>query len=221
MKPLDILVTSDFICPWCWIGHRHLKSALAEVGPPGATIRYLPYELNPTLPTQGVDRKAYRSAKFGSWARSQAMDSEVTLAGKRAGLTFHYDRVTLTPNTRLAHRLMHFAQARDPGPRSDALFEAIFSAYFSEGRDIGAAEVLATLAVQAGFDADEVQAYLATTAGVREVEDAEREAQRAGIQAVPAHRLAGIAVSGAQPASVFAHVLRELVDADTSLADAS
>ena len=221
MKTLDILVTSDFICPWCWIGHRHLKSALAEVGPPAATIRYLPYELNPTLPTQGVDRKAYRSAKFGSWARSQAMDSEVTLAGKRAGLTFHYDRVTRTPNTRLAHRLMHFAQARDPGPSSDALFEAIFSAYFSEGRDIGAAEVLATLAVQAGFDADEVHAYLATTAGVREVEDAEREARRAGIQAVPAHRLAGIAVSGAQPASVFARVLRELADADTSLADAS
>jgi predicted DsbA family dithiol-disulfide isomerase len=221
MNPLEILVTSDFICPWCWIGHRHLKAALAEVDVPGATFRYLPYELNPTLPVQGVDRKAYRSAKFGSWARSQAMDAQVTLAAQRAGLTFHYDRVSLTPNTRLAHRPMHFAQARDPGPRSEALFEAIFSAYFFEGRDIGTAEVLATLAAQAGFDADEAQAYLATTAGAREVEDAEREAQRAGIRAVPMHRLAGMAVSGAQPASVFANVLRELVKADTSPAEAS
>lgn len=221
MNPLEILVTSDFICPWCWIGHRHLKTALAEVNLPGATLRYLPYELNPTLPATGVDRKAYRSAKFGSWARSQAMDAEVTLAGKRAGLTFHYDRVSLTPNTRLAHRLMHFAQARDPGPNSEALFEAIFSAYFSEGRDIGAVEVLAALAAQAGFDADEVQAYLETVAGDREVEDAERQAQHAGIQAVPAVRLAGVAVSGAQPSSVVARVLRERVNAETSPTETS
>jgi predicted DsbA family dithiol-disulfide isomerase len=211
MKSLEIQITSDFICPWCWIGHRHLKTALAEVNPPGATLRYMPYELNPTLPTAGVDRKAYRSAKFGSWARSQAMDAEVTLQGKRAGLHFDYDRVSLTPNTRLAHRLMQFAQEAAPGPKSDVLMDLI----------IGAADVLAAVAAQAGFDADEVRAYLATTAGEREVADAEHEAQRVGIRAVPAIRVGGVPVSGAQPASVFAQVLRELVEADTSPTEAS
>jgi predicted DsbA family dithiol-disulfide isomerase len=221
MKSLEIQVTSDFICPWCWIGHRHLRTALEEVNPPGATLRYMPYELNPTLPTAGVDRKAYRSAKFGSWARSQAMDAEVVLQGKRAGLHFDYDRVSLTPNTRLAHRLMQFAQEAAPGPKSDALLDSIFCAYFSEGRDIGAADVLAALAAQAGFDAAEVRAYLDTTAGEREVEDAEHEAQRVGIRAVPAIRVGGVPVSGAQPPSVFAQVLRELVEADTSSTEAS
>ena len=98
MNPLDIQVTYDFICPWCWIGHAHLKAALREANLAVApAIKYLPYELNPTMPKDGIDRKAYRSAKFGSWARSQAMDADVTLAGKRAGVEFNYDRVASRP----------------------------------------------------------------------------------------------------------------------------
>ena len=93
MTPIEIQLTYDFICPWCWIGHEHLKAALKEANlMTPATIKYVPYELNPTMRKAGVDRKAYRSAKFGSWAHSQSMDADVTLAGKRAGAEFNYDR---------------------------------------------------------------------------------------------------------------------------------
>src|SRR5476651_1298594 len=110
MRPINIEIVHDFICPWCWIGGEHLKQAIAQANLAVApTIEYIPYELNPRMPREGVDRKLYRSAKFGSWARSQAMDAEVTLAGKRAGLLFDYDKVAITPNTRLAHRLLFYA----------------------------------------------------------------------------------------------------------------
>lgn len=153
MRPVEIQITSDFICPWCWIGHAHLKAAIKEVNLTGtaATIKYLPYELNPTMPKDGANRKEYRSAKFGSWARSQAMDADVTLAGKRAGLEFNYEHIEVTPNTRLAHRLMFFAQGKGDAANTEMLFEAVFAAYFSSGQDIGSADVLAKLAEGVGF----------------------------------------------------------------------
>jgi len=209
MNPVEIQVIYDFICPWCWIGHEHLKAALKEANLAAApTVKYLPYELNPTMPKGGLDRKAYRSAKFGSWARSQAMDADVTLAGKRAGTAFNYDRVEVTPNTRLAHRLMFFAQGKGDVAKTAALFEAIFSAYFSEGKNIGTVEVLVKLAESTGFDADEARSFLATNDGEREVIADELRAQVAGIRSVPTIRIGGVPVSGAQPASVLAQELR-------------
>ncbi|MBN3735147.1 DsbA family oxidoreductase [Burkholderia sp. Tr-20390] len=219
MNPLDIQVTYDFICPWCWIGHAHLKAALREANLAVApAIKYLPYELNPTMPKDGIDRKAYRSAKFGSWARSQAMDADVTLAGKRAGVEFNYDRVAVTPNTRLAHRLMFLAQSKGDAARTEALFEAVFSAYFSDGRDIGMAEVLVSLAERTGFDADEVRDFLATNDGEREVVADELRAGAAGIRSVPTIRVGGVPVSGAQPVSVLAEVLRHATGDTTAKA---
>lgn len=210
MKPVEIQITYDFICPWCWIGHQHLKAALEQAQLDEApTIQYVPYELNPGMPKDGVDRKAYRSAKFGSWARSQAMDADVTLIGKRAGVEFNYDRVAVTPNTRQAHRLMFFAKGKGDASRTEALFEAVFHAYFSEGQDIGKADVLATLASKAGFDAQEVCSFLATQVGEREVIAAELQAQVDGVRSVPTLRIGGTPISGAQPPAVLAQPLQQ------------
>ncbi len=210
MNPVEIQVTYDFICPWCWIGHEQLKAAVGsaelDVAP---TVRYVPYELNPTMPKDGANRKVYRSAKFGSWARSQAMDADVTLAGRRAGIEFNYDRVEVTPNTRLAHRLMFFAEGKGDGGKTEALFEFIFSAYFSEGQDIGKADVLVALAAKAGFDVDEVRSFLAATVGERDVVAAELQAQLDGVRSVPTIRIGGTPISGAQPATVLAEVLKQ------------
>jgi predicted DsbA family dithiol-disulfide isomerase len=213
MNPVEIQVTYDFICPWCWIGHEHLKAALkeADLAAP-ATIQYIPYELNPAMPKDGVNRKVYRSAKFGSWARSQAMDADVTLAGKRAGAQFNYDRVEITPNTRLAHRLMFLAQGKGDIDKTGSLFEAIFAAYFSEGQDIGTKDVLVKLAERAGFDAEEVRSFLATSTGEREVVAAELQAQAAGVRSVPTIRIGDVPISGAQPPSVWVQVLRSAAD---------
>ncbi|MDM8358412.1 DsbA family oxidoreductase [Pandoraea communis] len=209
MPSVEIQITYDFICPWCWIGRRHLQAALAQMPDTAASIRYVPYELNPGMPKEGADRKAYRSAKFGSWARSQAMDADVTLAGQQAGAAFHYDRVTMTPNTRLAHRLMVYASRGGDAARTEALFESVFHAYFSEGRDIGKAEVLATLAGQAGFDAKEARDFLDSPAGEREVVAAERQAQANGVRSVPTLRIGNTPISGAQPSSALTQALRQ------------
>lgn len=213
MNDVEIEMAYDFICPWCWIGHRNLKLALQEAGLPD-TIQptFTPFELNPDMPPEGMDRRAYRTAKFGSWARSQAMDAQVTQLGKQVGLAFNYDRVNVTPNTRLAHRLMMFAAQSADSARVDALFEAIFAAYFSNGENIGRASVLARVAASVGFDAAEVERDLLGDQDLAAFE-ARLEAVRDGIRAVPSFRVGRHLVQGAQPPEILSKALRTLVPA--------
>jgi len=210
MPSIDIQITYDFICPWCWIGHQHLLAALARVPDIPVTMHYQAYELNPTMPKEGTDRRAYRIAKFGSWARSQALDADVSLAGQRAGIEFHYDLVVITPNTRLAHRLMVFADNQGDPAKNQALFEGVFRAYFSEGRDIGKVDVLASLAAQAGFDSQAARDYLSTSAGEREVVAAQFQAQAVGVHSVPSVLIGNKLISGAQPASALVQALQKV-----------
>jgi predicted DsbA family dithiol-disulfide isomerase len=209
MKPVEVIVTSDFICPWCWIGHRNLKDGIAKAGlsADAVQVRFAPFELNPDMPKEGLNRQTYRTRKFGSWARSQAMDAEVAMAGQRVGAAFNYDRVLVTPNTRLAHRLMFWAQSQRDAAKLEALPEAIFFAYFSQGRDIGTVDVLVEIAAAIGFDADAVRTFLKLNTGEREVVAKELQAQQDGVHSVPMIRIAGQAISGAQPAAVLAQAL--------------
>jgi predicted DsbA family dithiol-disulfide isomerase len=205
----SIDITSDFICPWCWIGHHHLKRALAQTGH-SADIRYLPFELNPGMPAEGMSRHAYRSAKFGNWARSQSMDEDVTQAGKLVGLHFHYERIDWTPNTRLAHKLMAYAQQQGDSVQSGRLFEALFAAYFSHGLNIGKARVLADLAAAHGFDAEAALAYLYSDSADALVTAALDCARSSGIRSVPNLLIGSQRVSGAQTAESLAAILERL-----------
>ncbi|MBS3017566.1 hypothetical protein DJFAAGMI_00285 [Comamonas sp. PE63] len=217
MKPVDIKFTYDFICPWCWICHSHLKTALTQQPWDVAlAIQYVPYELDPDMPKEGVNRKTYRSAKLGSWGRSQAMDSDVTLAGKRAGLEFNYDRVLAIPNTGMAHRLMHFAAGKGEAQKTETFFEAVFQAYFSKGKNIGDTEVLVELASQIGFCSQEVRSYLSNQTGEREVVAAGLQAQANSERSIPTVRIGETLVSGAQPAAVFAQALQQATASLTS-----
>jgi predicted DsbA family dithiol-disulfide isomerase len=207
MKPVEIRVTQDFVCPWCWIGHQNLKTALESTAGTAVSLRYAPYELNPGMPKEGVSRKEYRTTKFGSWARSQAMDAEVATAGKRAGIDFNYDRVAVTPNSRLAHRLMVLAQDTGTGEQVEALVEAIFAAYFSRGENIGTLDVLVALAVSAGFDAAGVRSFLEGDGGEDEVARAELDARQSGVTAVPSFSIGGHSVRGAQPPAILVQAI--------------
>ena len=209
MQAIQIEINYDFICPWCWIGQRNLAAALAQAGTGAAvSIRYVPFELNPFMPVEGMDRRAYRSQKFGSWARSQVMDSQVTTAGLAAGAPFNYDVVLRTPNTRLAHRLMQFAQQRNEPLKTAALYQAIYAAYFSEGRDIGSLDTLTAIAAENAFYAGDVRAYLLSEAGNQEMDAARARADKLGVQAVPTILIDGNVISGAQPPVVFTNALR-------------
>ncbi|MBB6584835.1 DsbA family oxidoreductase [Ralstonia solanacearum] len=203
---LIVTITSDFICPWCLVGERRLAKALATL-PKGITVEthWCPFELNPDLPAQGVDRKTYRTMKFGSWARSQTMDAHTVQAGKDDGIAFDYAAIERTPNTFQAHRLMQLAERQGV---ATAVAAAVFSAYFEQGRDIGDAAVLADIAVESGLAREAVDAFLAGDEGVQEVRTAERAVQASGVRSVPLFEIGGEVISGAQSVEQFALALQ-------------
>jgi predicted DsbA family dithiol-disulfide isomerase len=210
MKPLEIRVTYDFICPWCWIAYTNLKEAILRAGLEVApVIKYVPYEINPTMPAEGCNRRAYRSAKFGTWEKSEVRDVQSMIAGKRVGLNFNYSRIEVTPNTRLAHRLLFFIEMGRDVSQTEQLYRAIFRAYFAEGRDIGKAEVLAEIAANVGISQKSVTFFLATDALDREVEALELRTIAAGVQAVPTIQIGGRRIGGAPQRIALVHVMRE------------
>lgn len=197
-EPLTIDVVSDVVCPWCFVGKRHLEVALAGLsGAPPARVRWHSFELNPGLPAEGVDRRSYLEAKFGGPARAAEVYARVREAGRRAGIEFDFDAIARQPNTRDAHRLVAWAQARgDAGP----LVERLFRAYFLEGRFVGDRDTLAALAADTGYDADAARAWLASGQGDEAIADAEARLRALGVTGVPFFIFGGtVGLSGAQP----------------------
>ena len=194
---MKLEVASDVICPWCYIGKRRLERALSllknELSP---QIRWLPFQLNPGMPEEGVPRAEYRRAKFGSLERSRQLDARVIAEGKSEGIDFAFDRIQRTPNTTQAHRLIALAEDQN------AVVDALFRAYFEDAKDIGDPAVLADIAAQCG-----VKGWPERAPDVSALED---EVRAMGISAVPTFifdRKSGI--SGAYPAATLAQAIRD------------
>lgn len=195
---LTIDVISDVICPWCFIGKRRLEKALS--GRP-AMVRWHPFQLNPDMPREGIERTSYRIRKFGSWERSQELDAQVAAAGRGEGVAFNFDKTTRTPNTLDAHRVVWLAGERGV---QDAVVEALFLAYFTEGLDLSDRATLAVVAAGSGLDRVEVDALLKGDAGLDAVRAGEDQARRLGVSGVPFFVVNGrLALSGAQPPELF------------------
>ena len=154
---LEISVFSDVICPWCYVGKRRLERALDELGLRGTTkVEWLPYELNPDMPAEGMERGLYRARKFGS-ERAATLDRQMAALGAEEGIGFAFDRMERTPNTRRAHMLMAHAALRN---QADALADALFRSYFEDGRHVGDPDVLVDVAANVGIDRDEARLAL-------------------------------------------------------------
>ena len=205
----ELTVVSDVICPWCFVANKNLERALDLLPNRDCSIVWRPYELNPGMPKEGMDRREYRSRKFGSWEHSLALDAQVAQAGQQAGITFRHDLIKRTPNTLNAHRLIWFAQHEGV---QDAVVEGLFEAYFTEGRDVGEFEVLADLGAAAGLDRAKTAAFLAGDEGVEEVRREERMAVSKGVSAVPTFILDGEELfSGVRKPDTIAAHLAEVV----------
>ena len=203
----SIAVVSDAICPWCYIGKRQLERALAELAAEGLrfAVEWLPYQLNPDMPAGGLPRAEYRARKFGSAERGRQLDARVTEAAAAVDLPFRMDLIPRTPNTVAAHRLAWFAHETDPALQ-DAVVEAMFRAYFLEGRDIEDRAVLTECAASAGLDA---AAFLAGDEGHAEVLAQDAAARGAGLSGVPTFVMERhVLFSGAMPASDMAEAFR-------------
>ena len=205
---MRIDIVSDTICPWCYIGKRQLERALGILATEGLTfqVHWNPFQLNPDMPKEGRDRAAYRAWKFGSIEKSAALDQRITEAAAAVGLAFRTDLMTRTPNTIDAHRLIWFAGQNGD---QDAAMEAVFKAYFVEGRDVGDHTVLADCAIEAGLPRQAVLDFLAGDLADKEMRAGDQAAREAGVSGVPSFFLDGYSLfSGAMPAETIADALR-------------
>ena len=206
MVRLDIL--SDPICPWCLIGKTRLDRALAARPDHPFVLAWHPFMLNPDMPAGGMDRRAYLEAKFGGRERAAQVYGGIDAAAREAGIEIDWSRITRTPSTLDAHRLIHWAGVEH---RQGPVVDALFRAFFHEGEDIEDHGVLAVIADGAGMDADAVSRLLASDADVEEVRARDANARGKGVTGVPTFIVGDRhAVAGAQPEDLWERVIDEL-----------
>ena len=218
---MRIDVIFDTVCPWCYIGKKRLEAAIAEHGGDGIEIHWNAFLLNPDIPPEGMERRAYLRAKFGGESRAQRVYSAIARAGASAGIDFNFDDIDWTPNSIESHRLVRYAQQFGKGAE---IVERIFQSYFLEGRDIGKRSVLIDVADQVGLETDKARAYLQDAASVQSILDHNARAHRLGISGVPAFIVDGqFSISGAQEPAVIGRLLdvarerkRELIASDVT-----
>jgi predicted DsbA family dithiol-disulfide isomerase len=208
MKTLHIDIVSDVVCPWCFIGKRHLEAALSQWQAVHAdvtvTTRWHPFQLNPDLPGEGVDRKTYLEEKFGGPTRAKEIYARVGAAGSAAGLALNFDAIAKQPNTLAAHALIDFAQTSSDSATTDRVVEALFKAYFVDGQFIGDHKVLLAIASSQGLDADRVRALLADPFALDRIASADANARAQGVSGVPFFVFnQKYALSGAQPVAAM------------------
>jgi predicted DsbA family dithiol-disulfide isomerase len=209
--PLKIDFVSDVSCPWCAIGLSSLDKALANIGDAAdVSIHFQPFELNANMPPEGQDITEHLTEKYGSTAEQQQQAREMIRArGAEVGFDFAMDKRGRIYNTFDAHRLLHWAGLQG---KQKALKQALFKAYFTQGLDPSAHEVLIYLAGEVGLDKDAARQVLHSGEYGPEVREAEQFFQRHGINSVPAVIInERHLISGGQPAEVFERALREIM----------
>lgn len=204
-----IEMVSDLVCPWCWLGKRRIESAIAETPDVEVQLLFRPYELDPTIPAEGVNYKAYMSDRVTSpegKERMAMMRQALVEYGEAEDIPYRFDAIDHRPNSFNAHRLVHWAQGQGKGA---AAKEALFRAYFNEIRDIGAPEVLVDIARQIDLDPEIVADLLETDADVDSVRQEAELFRQMGITGVPTY-IANrrVAVQGAESVEKLARFIR-------------
>jgi predicted DsbA family dithiol-disulfide isomerase len=199
MTALTIDIVSDLVCPWCFIGKRHLEAALKSMGEtaPKVQIRWHPFQLNRDLPLEGITRKSYVENKFGGPQRAAEVYDRVKQAGKATGLELMFDRIAQQPNTLAGHALVALAQEEGVG---DVVVEALFKAYFEEGVFIGDIKTLTDIGAAHGLSREKIEAVLNDPETLQNVAAQDASVRAQGISGVPFFVIdQKLSLSGAQP----------------------
>lgn len=209
VRTMDIDIISDVMCPWCYIGKKNLENAISGITDIKLNIHWRPYQLDPTLPPEGKDRRKYLEDKFGGPEKARDIYKRVEDAGKAAGIDFRFQAIEVSPNTLDAHRVIRWAGGQGDETQSK-LVNRLFELYFLEGGNIGDHEVLAGAAELAGMDGALVRRLLASDADRDAVEAEIHQAQSMGVTGVPCFIVdRRYAVMGAQPSEVLAQAIRQ------------
>lgn len=209
---MQIDIISDVVCPWCFIGKRHLEKALAQYAAAhpdanAAKMIWHPFQLNPHLPSEGMPREEYLASKFGGPDRAKEIYSRVAQAGTSAGIDFHFDDIQAQPNTTDAHQLILLALAFDA---QDGVVESLFAGYFLEGRDLRDQQTLIELAGRGGLPRADAERCLETQQLRKQVDEQQNHALTLGVQGVPFFIFdQKLAASGAQPPEVLVEAMEQ------------
>lgn len=206
---MRIDIFSDTVCPWCFIGKRRLERALGGELPEGLEIQWRAFQLNPDMPSEGMDRKAYLEAKFGGPEGARRVYDQIMLAGQGEGIEFEFKSIPRTPNSVQSHRLIRYAMTKG---KEDEVVERLFNGYFLEGKDIGDDQVLTEIAEASGLPREEVEAFLAGDEYREEILGEDLYARQQGINGVPCFIFNGrYALSGAQDPAILRQVIDSLL----------
>lgn len=218
---LSIDIVSDVVCPWCYIGKRHLERALElyrERHPDAAApeVSWHPFQLNPQLPMAGMPRAEYTAMKFGGPDRAREVYARVSAAGESTGIKFDFDSIAVQPNTVDAHRLILRAGTQD---RQDEMVETLFRGYFLESRDLTKTDELTELAQRAGMPPNEIRQYLDSDEDREEIGQEDQRARQIGVEGVPFFIFnRKFAVSGAQPPEILVEAMERAESKSDALA---
>lgn len=206
--PLDVV--SDVMCPWCYIGKRRLEQALAAVAAVDIDIRWRPFQLDATIPEEGVDRQEYLSKKFNGPEGAESVYKSVREAGAAEDIPFNFEAITRSPNTINAHRVIRWSHSVG---MQDQVVEALFKSYFVDGGDLTDTNVLVEAAATAGMDRDIIERLINSEADIEETKTEITLAQQMGVTGVPTFIVGQkYAIVGAQGPEVIASAIAKVME---------
>ncbi len=212
-QALRIDVVSDVVCPWCFLGQKRLDQAIAASPDVDIAVSWRPFQLDPTIPSEGMDRAAYMLAKFGDGNRLRDAHARLEALGQAVGIDYHFDAIKVSPNTLDAHRVIRWAGATGPEVQNK-LVRNLFQLYFEQGVNIGDQSALADAAGEAGMDRAVVESLLASGADRDAVAEEAATASRMGVTGVPCFLFEGkYAVMGAQDVDTLVDAIEQIARA--------
>jgi len=221
MNNVNIDIFSDVVCPWCYIGKRNLEKALKIITSNrddlNISVNWRAFQLNPTLPMGGVSRQEYTSSKFGGRENAKAIYDRVRIAAEQVGLTLQFDDIIVQPNSTKMHELIY---ASKETALTDDLIEALFKAFFINGKDLSKKENIGQIAREVGMSDEVIHAAIESDNYADQVSDDLEESQRIGIHGVPFYVLNNeIGLSGAQPPEIIAKTILDTLPRSGSSAN--
>jgi len=217
MKKVTVDMVSDIVCPWCIVGYKRLQQAVALLNDIDITINFHPFELNPSMPEDGQNLREHVMEKYGiSEAQSQQARAQLIQAGEEVGFSFNYADDTRMVNTFKAHQLLHYARTEG---KEEQLKLRLFSAFFSESKNINAIDILIEEADAVGLDIEKAKNALESGQYADVVRAEENRWMQMGIQSVPTFVIADQGIAGAQPPETLANFIRESVQSLNTAAE--
>ena len=193
---MQIKMFSDTICGWCYIGKERLNQALEQLNLSPLVVTNLPFQLNPSMPKDGMERINYIKSKFGSIENAKPMYDNMIMQGEQENLQIKLDKIKRTPNTVKSHLLVDLARKYKV---ENNVIADLFESYFTKAKDIGDEDVLMFIAKKNKLSTDEVKEYLNNEENIKKINKMDDVAREIGIKGVPFYIFNDqLSISGAQ-----------------------